>query len=235
MRYLRPRCSSMSYVVSHWQALVKDVPEGRLLPALKDGAPAGLVVGRKVKERWIWAPPHFVPETKEDLEELEDSGFLTEDVARFRMEMSALNIAGMLTIDSQSGLVERGVSKTTGKNYVIRQKEYVQGIVYRDIVSDLCDELRANDVLHHFGHLSHRYAEPVTVQNGETVTMAANQSAAKMASYLAGFEYEGERIFSKAFLDDIRENGQTMIAWAHEFGPSFVTLQVRRALLSIRA
>lgn len=190
------------------------------------------LMARCILGEFAWAPPHFIPDTYEELKELIEEGFLTEDVSAMAMEMSALNRSGMLTIDSQAGLIERGVSKKTGRDYVIKQREYVQGIVHRDIVSGLCDELRSRDVPHHFGHLSHELAEAVTLQNGEPVTVAANQSPEKMATYLEGFEYEGKRVFSKKFLEDIRRNGQTMIAWSHAFGPSALADHLRRSILS---
>lgn len=192
------------------------------------------MMARFLRGHLAWAPPSYIPLTKEELKEASEGFIVEDDTSEILAE---INEAGLLTIDSQKGRIERGTSEATGKRYVIEQREYVSGIVRKDIVRSLASELRDIDTLFAFGQVPKQSAFILTKQNGEQVTLGVNVRAGRMADYLAGFVYDfgrgEEQVLSRELIEDIREDCQTVVIASPEFGRSFLLNSVARSLRAI--
>lgn len=176
-----------------------------------------------------WAPPHFVPETKEDLAEM-DAGFLTDDTAPFARSLAEINDEGMLTLDSQPGSIERGYSELKKRNYVIKQRAYVIGIMLREDIGPFIEAMGSHhEVL--VGAVPKSHAPVLTEQNGEAVTLGRNMGIKDMAKYLADMrDRSGAPIFNKSLISDIYNNCNTVLVYSEKFGESPLFERISLAL-----
>lgn len=183
------------------------------------------LMARCIDGEYVWSPPSYIPETDEELSEMGD-GFLNEDSRREAGFLAQINHGGILTIDSQAGEVTRGISKATGKKYVIKQRAYVIGLMLRDRV-------RLSDLLKAMDHVDFRLVEggsvkdppTLTDQNGEPVTRGRTQTIKQMVD-----ESARQEVLNKKLLDDLRRNCQTVMFYDPKYGRPGLAAHLAMAL-----
>jgi len=183
------------------------------------------LMARCIDGKYVWTPSTFIPETDEELAEFDD-GFLNEDSRREAGFLAQINHGGILTIDSQAGEVTRGISKATGKKYVIKQRAYIIGMMLRD-------DGRIDALLKAMDHVDFRFTEggnvkdppTLTEQNGEPVTRGRTQTIKQMVDELAR-----QGVLSNRLLDDLRRNCQTVMFYDPKFGRPGLASNIAMAL-----
>jgi hypothetical protein len=186
------------------------------------------LMARCIDGKYVWAPPHYMPETDEDIAEM-GQGFLEEDSLMEAGFLASINHGGILTIDSQAGAVEEGISHRNGKKYVIRQRAYVIGLMLRDRV-------RLNDLLKVMDHVDFRFVEGgsvkdppvITEQNDKPVTTGRTQTVNQMVDYLGR-----TNVLSKKLLYDLRRNCQTVMFYDPMFGSPGLAAHIAMALRKV--
>lgn len=186
------------------------------------------LMARCIDGKYVWTPSTFIPETEEELAEFGD-GFLNEDSRRESGFLAQINHGGILTIDSQAGEVTRGISKATGKKYVIKQRAYIIGMMLRD-------DGRIDALLNAMDHVDFLFTEggnvkdppTLTEQNGEPVTRGRTQTIKQMVDELARQE-----VLSNKLLDDLRRNCQTVMFYDPKFGRPGLASNIAMALRKV--
>lgn len=187
------------------------------------------LMARAIDGKYVWAPPTFIPTSDEELEEL-GNGFLEEDSIAEAGALASINHLGLLTIDSQPGSIEKGISQRTGKKYVIRQRAYIIGIIEKKRASYLLDEMEA---LGFRGILGGNFKDcPVmTEQNGEPFTTGCTQTIRQMTDSLQ--QIDDGHLMSYTLLEYMRRNCQTIMVYDPKFGRRGLAAHLAMALRNL--